>query len=105
MDAFEAARLKHAKNKERFARSAASKVVEAAQAAPEPVVVETPKEKAISKDGFIQVVVTLPTGEFSMTFRKRNVMENVSRSQMNKVQIQNAIAKGLEPLMGRVEAL
>ena len=75
-------------------------VIEAAAPA-----VETPKEKTISKDGVIQVVVSLPSGEIEMAFRKRNVMENVIKSKMTKDQFQNAIAKALEPLLGRVEIL
>ena len=107
MDAFELARLKHQKNLERRLRTQANQAVGGPVAVIETSapVVETPKEKAVNTDGIVQVVVSLPCGEIEMCFRKRNVMANVTKSQMTKGNFQNALVKALEPLLGRVEVL
>jgi hypothetical protein len=70
-------------------------------------VVETPKEKprAIDTDGFVEVAISLPGKMIELSFRKRNVMENVNKSKMTREEFRNQILKALEPLLGRVEVL
>lgn len=97
MDAFEKARLKHAKNLERRLRSQ-SEVVEVVE---EPVVfIETPKESEPLTAAIIEVKVTLPTGEFDFRLIKASVMQNANPSKLNKNEFRNRIMEGLRPVLG-----
>ena len=94
MDQFEAARLKHAKNKERKERVALS---EPAVDSIEPT---EEKPKSVSPDALIEVRVTLPTGEFSIYLVRTNVLSNVAKVKLNKREFTKALLDGLQPLLG-----
>jgi hypothetical protein len=99
MDAFEAARLKYAKNRERKERT------EAVEIAKDP---EAPKKKAERIDSgvaTIEVVVTLPDAEHRYTFVKLAVYQNAIRSKLTRNEIRNRILEGLRPLLGGVKEL
>ena len=98
MDAFEKARLKHAKNLERRER----------YEAPAPVVVsvpvaEAPKEK--ESDAVIEVTVKLPNGSLAFRFVKRDVLSNVPNHRLTKNEFRKVLVEGLVPLLGRVDDL
>lgn len=97
MDAFEKARLKHAKNLERRMRA----VVPLTTPADEQVVfIETPKEREPITAAIIEVKVTLPTGEFDFRLVKASVMQNANPSKLNKNEFRNRIMEGLRPVLG-----
>lgn len=101
MDQFEAARLKQAKNLERKLRTQANTATRV-EVVEQPVV-ELPKEQKASRDAVIEVVVTMPHRTLSFSLKKRDILNNVHPNRLTKEEFSKAIAKGLEPLMGRVE--
>jgi hypothetical protein len=104
MSQFDAAREKYLK---RHGTKLDVVGIPTAKASVETVAIETPKEKprAIDTDGFVEVAISLPGKMIELSFRKRNVMENVNKSKMTREEFRNQILKALEPLLGRVEVL
>ena len=101
MNAFEQARLKHAKNLERRMRAQDKPVIEAPK--PQVPVLLAPKEK--SGDAVIEVTVKLPSGNLNLRFIKRDVLSNVPNHRLNRNEFRKAFVDGLVPLMGRVDEL
>jgi hypothetical protein len=99
MNAFEQAKRRHEKNLERRNRMVQTQVLEVVEPA-EPV--EMSKEKS-KTDAVISVVVSLPSGDLVFSLQKRNVMGNIHPSRLNVNEFKNAMIRGLEPLLGRVE--
>ena len=102
MNAFEQARQKHAKNLERRTRAQEKDPVIAAPK-PQIAVLLAPKERR--SDAVISVTVSLPSGEFSFRFLKRDVLSNVPNHRLTRQEFKRAIVDGLVPLMGRVDEL
>ena len=108
MNAFDQARKKYEKNKERRERVPQDKpeVVETAPAEPlyiEPFGPLPPKQRG--SDGLIRVTVELPDRDFTFTLRKRGIASNVQKSKLNENEFKRAITAGLVPLLGGVDEL
>lgn len=101
MDAFDQARLKHAKNLERRLRVREPQGIDQAEEVSSPVPNKEPKEqKEPSTAAIITVMVTLPDGGFSFRLLKPAIYQNANKSKINKNEFQNRIIEGLRPLLG-----
>ena len=63
-----------------------------------PMAIEKP-----SQDAVISVVISLPTGEIKLGFRKRNVAGNSTASQLSASNFERAFRGALEKLLGSVD--
>jgi hypothetical protein len=100
MDAFEAARQKHAKNLERRLRATPHEPVEeVGRVEPE---VQVPSEKPMKQqhEAIIELMVKLPDREIVVRLQKPHVYENTNKAQLNRVELKKCLEAGLRPLMG-----
>jgi hypothetical protein len=63
-----------------------------------------PKGKA-SKNAYISVSISLPTGDIEFTLVKESVLANASVSRLTKDEFKRCITNGLIPLLGVVSEL
>lgn len=118
MNQFEAARLKAEKRAQKYGAKVVPPVGD-----PLPPVVVPPvgridvldigqesmphlvsKGKA-SKDAYISVSISLPTGDIEFTLVKESVLANASVSRLTKDEFKRCITNGLIPLLGVVSEL
>jgi hypothetical protein len=69
-----------------------------------PDVPVVPKGKA-SKNAYISVSISLPTGDIEFTLVKESVLANASVSRLTKDEFKRCITNGLLPLLGVVSEL
>jgi hypothetical protein len=100
MDQFEAARQKHAKNKDRNDRY---RVVEAPPSMPaeaQEVPIEKPATSVKSSDGILEVRLVLPDGDVLVRFKKPHIYGNAVRSLLTKNEVRKCVMNGFRPLLG-----
>jgi hypothetical protein len=101
MDAFEAARLKHAKNLERKLRTTQHQPIEDVGRIEPEVLPEVPRTKP-KHEAIIEVKVRLPDNEIVVMLMKPHVYENAIKSRLNKSEIKKCVENGFAPLLGRL---
>jgi len=117
MNQFEAARLKAEKRAQKYAAKGFPPPVGDPQPPVEPPQMGrielpampdelpvVPKGKA-SKNAYISVSVSLPTGDIEFTLVKESVLANASVSRLTKDEFKRCITNGLIPLLGVVSEL
>lgn len=112
MNQFEAARLKAEKRAQKYGAKVVPPVGDPLQPVVVPPVgrielpevVSAPKEKA-SKNAYISVCISLPTGDIEFTLVKESVLANASVSRLTKDEFKRCITNGLIPLLGVVSEL
>ena len=99
MDQFAAAKARHER-----------KLQKQQEVIQQPLVVKEPQvpillvpKESVGQDCVIEVKVKLPNKEFVFALLKQNVLSNMSPGRVTLDEFRNAIAIGLEPLMGRVK--
>ena len=97
MDAFERARLKHAKNLERKERSQESAVESPKAPDPVPTVVLRTKP---THEAIVEVKLTHPDGEVVVVMMKPHIYANANKSRLNKSEIKRCVENGFRPLLG-----
>lgn len=119
MNQFEAARLKAEKRAQKYANKGFPPLVgdpqppvavppvgriEVLDVGQESMPHLAPKGKA-SKNAYISVCISLPTGDIEFTLVKDSVLANASASRLTKDEFKRCITNGLIPLLGVVSEL